>query len=67
MVHALLALTFLFLAGWGFGMIGFLNQHIAWTLMVAGWFTFMAWCYAFYMQGAHHRGDWRDRHGHRFA
>ena len=67
MVHLLLALSFMLFGAWGLGMIGLYDRHTAWYLMLAGWFTFMAWCYAYYMLGAHRRGDWRDRHGRRIV
>jgi hypothetical protein len=55
MVHLLLIASLMLFLGWFVGLMGGLNVHTGWILLVVSWWFGMTWCYAWYGVSHHHR------------
>ena len=54
MVHLLLVASLMLFVGWFVAMVGGLEAHTGWILLVISWWFGMAWCYAWYGTSYYH-------------
>jgi hypothetical protein len=58
MVHLLLVASLMLFIGWFAGLIGVLNVHTGWILLVVSWWLGIAWCYGWYYKTHYDHGHY---------